>query len=168
VNNNTTVYRPIEKDYYTPSTVQEKFGVLAENFIYYKTLLGDNSDKVKGVKGLGEKKLHKLFPELNQRPIVLQDLYDISVIKLKENIIYARLVHDFEELEKSYKVMNLHKPMIDDNDREFISEVIEEHAPEPNNILFIKFYNEDGLRHLIKNVEFWIQSTFKDLISYNK
>jgi hypothetical protein len=100
--------------------------------------------------------------------MILQDLYDISETKLKENVIYARLLHDFEELEKSYKVMNLHNPMIDDNDREFISEVIEEPAPEPNNILFIKFYNEDGLRHLIKNVEFWIQSTFKDLISYNK
>jgi 5'-3' exonuclease len=168
VNNNITVYRPIEKDYYTPSTVQEKFGVLAENFIYYKTLLGDNSDKVKGLKGLGEKKLHKLFPELGQRPITLQDLYDISEVKLKENVIYARLLHDFEELEKSYKVMNLHKPMIDDNDREFIGEVIEELAPDLNTVVFIKFYNEDGLRHLIKNVEFWTQSTFKDLISYNK
>jgi hypothetical protein len=123
---------------------------------------------VKGVKGLGEKKLHKLFPELNQRPLVLQDLYDIGVSKLKENVIYARLVHDFEELEKSYKVMNLHNPMIDDNDRKFISKTIEELAPDLNTVVFIKFYNEDGLRHLIKNVEYWIQSTFKDLISYNK
>ena len=168
VNNNITVYRPIEKDYYTPSTVEEKFGVLAENFIYYKTLLGDNSDKVKGVKGLGEKKLHKLFPELGQQPINLQTLYDISVSKFKENIIYSRLVHDFDSLEKSYTVMNLHNPMIDDNDIKFIDETIEKLAPESNNNVFLKFYNEDGLKHLIKNVEFWIQSTFKDLISYNK
>ena len=42
----------MEKEYYTPKTVKEKFGVLAENFILYKTLLGDNSDKIPGVKGI--------------------------------------------------------------------------------------------------------------------
>ena len=46
------LYRPIEKEYYTPKTVKEKFGCLSENFILYKTLLGDNSDNIPGVKGL--------------------------------------------------------------------------------------------------------------------
>jgi 5'-3' exonuclease len=168
VSDNITVYRPIEKDYYTPQVVKEKFGVLVENFIYYKTLLGDNSDQVKGLKGLGEKKLHKLFPELGQRPLTLSDLHDISESRLKENVIYARLIHDYEDLEKSYKVMNLHNPMLDDSDKQYISEEIEELAPDLNTVLFTKFYNEDGLRHLIKNVDYWIQSTFKYLISYNK
>jgi len=30
-----------------------------KNFILHKTLLGDNSDKIKGIKGLGEKGLYK-------------------------------------------------------------------------------------------------------------
>jgi 5'-3' exonuclease len=29
--------------------------------------MGDASDKIPGIKGLGIKKLHKLFPELNER-----------------------------------------------------------------------------------------------------
>jgi len=33
---------------------------------------------------------------------------------------------------------------------------------------FLKYYHEDGLKHLIKNIDYWIQNTFKDLISYNK
>ena len=40
------LYRPMEKEYYNTDTVKEKFGVLSENFIIYKTLLGDNSDKI--------------------------------------------------------------------------------------------------------------------------
>ncbi len=47
-----TVYRPIEKDFYTKEVVMKKFGVLAENFIVYKTLMGDASDKIPGIKGL--------------------------------------------------------------------------------------------------------------------
>jgi DNA polymerase-1 len=51
VDDNVTVYRPIEREFYSPATVQEKFGIVPENFIHYKVLLGDASDKVPGVKG---------------------------------------------------------------------------------------------------------------------
>ena len=56
---NLIIYRPIEKRYYTPSTIKEKFGCPASNFILYKLLMGDSSDKIEGVKGLGPKKLYK-------------------------------------------------------------------------------------------------------------
>ena len=43
----------MEKEYYTPQTVIDKYKISPHNFILHKTLLGDNSDKIKGVKGLG-------------------------------------------------------------------------------------------------------------------
>ena len=168
VNDDVIVYRPIEKEYYTKDTVKEKFGVLADNFILYKMLLGDNSDKVAGVKGLGEKKLMKLFPELSQRILTLQDILDISEVKLKENIIYARVLDMQDQLEKNYRIMNLHNPMLDDIEREFLDAIIEYPLPELDNMKFLKYYHDDGLKHLIKNIDYWIQNTFKDLISYNK
>jgi 5'-3' exonuclease len=168
INDNIIVYRPIEKDYYTTDTVIEKFGIPAANFILYKVLMGDNSDKVAGVKGLGEKKLMKLFPELSQRILTLQDILDISEEKLKENIIYARILDMQDQLEKNYKVMNLHNPMLDDLEKEFLDTLIEYPLPELDTIEFLKYYHEDGLKHLIKNIDYWIQNTFKDIISYNK
>ena len=54
ISQNVIVYRPIEKKYYTEEVMREKYKMPAQNFILYKTLLGDNSDKIKGVKGLGE------------------------------------------------------------------------------------------------------------------
>jgi 5'-3' exonuclease len=162
------VYRPIEKDYYTTDTVIEKFGIPAANFILYKVLMGDNSDKVAGVKGLGEKKLMKLFPELSQRILTLQDILDISEVKLKENIIYARILDMQDQLEKNYQIMNLHNPMLDDIEKEFLDALIEHQLPELDIVEFLKYYHEDGLKHLIKNIDYWIQNTFKDLISYSK
>jgi 5'-3' exonuclease len=67
VNNDVTVWRPMEKTYYTKQLIEEKHGCLAENFILYKVLMGDNSDKIPGIKGLGEKGLYKRFPELQER-----------------------------------------------------------------------------------------------------
>lgn len=75
---NLIIYRPIEKKYYTPSTVEEQFGCPAENFILYKLLMGDSSDKIEGVKGLGPKKLYKYFPELKNKGLDLEELLNIA------------------------------------------------------------------------------------------
>ena len=41
------LYRPMEKEYYTPETVKEKFGVYFLKILFYiKHYLGDNSDKI--------------------------------------------------------------------------------------------------------------------------
>lgn len=167
-NDQITIWRPIEKDFYTKETVIKKFGVLAENFIVYKTLMGDASDKVPGIKGLGAKKLEKLFPELRERVVTLEDIIEISAQKHKEHLIYSRVVFDADILRRTYKIMDLHNPMMDDLEKEYLNELEASKVPVVNTEVFLRLYGEDGLRHLIKNVDYWIVNTFKDLISYNK
>lgn len=160
------VYRPIEKDYYTADTVMKKFGVLPENFILYKVLMGDSSDKVPGIKGLGAKKLAKLFPELGERPLTLDDIIEISAEKHKEHVIYSRVVFQENDLRNNYKIMNLHEPMINEVETEYLNSLIEEQPPVLNPKPFLRFYQEDGLRHLIKNPEFWLNNQFRILNSF--
>jgi len=168
VNESVIVYRPMEKEFYTDQTVKEKFGMSPQNFIIYKTLLGDNSDKVKGVKGLGEKKLTKLFPELTQQDLTLDDIYNICESKFKEHVVYARVIQNIEALEKNYKIMDLSNPMIDENDKNYINKVVK--SKDLNYIpdQFVAFYNEDKLGGMIRNVDFWVKDIFEPLNSYNK
>jgi 5'-3' exonuclease len=166
INDNVIVYRPIEKEYYTKDTVKEKFGVLTENFILYKTLLGDNSDKIAGVKGLGIKGLLKKFPELSTNILSLDDIFSIAESKYKEHVIYSRIAFERDRLEQNYKIMNLKKPLLDDNDKEFLTEFVEDDTLVLNTEAFLRFYHDDGLGHLIKNVEFWVNDTFKVLNSF--
>jgi DNA polymerase-1 len=168
INDDVIVYRPIEREYYTKSTVEEKFGVLADNFILYKMLLGDNSDKIPGVKGLGAKGLMKKFPELAERVLTLDELFEISEQKHKEHVVYARIAFERDRLEQNYKIMNLKKPLLDDNDKEFLEAFAEDDTLVLNTEAFLRFYHDDGLGHLIKNVEFWVNDTFKVLNSFNK
>ena len=168
VNDNVIVYRPIEKEYYTKDTVKEKFGVLADNFILYKMLLGDNSDKVAGVKGLGAKGLFKKFPELAERVLTLDEIFEIAEQKHKEHVVYARIAFERDRLEQNYKIMNLKKPLLDDDDKEFLEAFAEDDTLVLNTEAFLRFYHDDGLGHLIKNVEFWVNDTFKVLNSFNK
>ncbi len=163
VNENVIVYRPMEKEFYTEETVVEKFKMSPTNFILYKTLMGDNSDKVKGVKGLGEKKLYKLFPELSEKDMSLDDIYNICEGKFKENVIYARIIENIYDLEKNYKIMDLSNPMLDENDKKYLSEIVKSKDYHYIPDQFIAFYNEDKLGGMIRNVEFWVKDVFEKL-----
>ncbi len=58
--------------------------------------MGDSSDGVTGIKGLGAKGLFKKFPELSTRDLSFDDLIDIAESKLKEHVVYARVLHDVD------------------------------------------------------------------------
>jgi DNA polymerase-1 len=145
------VYRPMEKEYYTPKVVEEKFGLLPHNFILHKVLLGDNSDNIRGIKGLGAKGIFKKFPELKTEELTLQDIFDISARKFKDHIVYSRIVQDQDRLETNYKVMDLSIPMIDDREKEYLDDLIGEEFPELNSEMFVQFYNTDQLGGMIRN-----------------
>ena len=163
INENVIVYRPMEKEYYTVDTVIEKFKMSPNNFILYKTLMGDNSDKVVGIKGLGPKKLYKLFPELSERDMTLDDIYKICEEKFKENVIYARILQNFSSIETNFKIMDLSKPMIDKNDEKYLNSVVKSkdilYLPDQ----FISMYNQDQLGGIIRNLDFWVKDCFESL-----
>ena len=164
VNENVIVYRPMEKEYYTEQTVIDKYKMSPKNFILHKTLLGDNSDKIKGVKGLGEKGLYKKFPELMERDMNLEDIYKICESKFKEHVVYARVIQNYDELEKNYKVMDLDNPMLDKNDKKYLDEVVKSEVPPYIPDQFVAFYNQDKLGGMIRNVEFWVKDNFEKLV----
>tara|TARA_R110000796_G_scaffold80417_3_gene178091 strand:+ start:407 stop:1432 length:1026 start_codon:yes stop_codon:yes gene_type:complete len=163
VNDKVTVYSPIVKKFFTPIQVTEKYGVHPDNFILYKTLMGDNSDRVPGIKGLGPKKLYKLFPELQQKVLTLDDIIEIATVRLKENIIYARLLSDLNGLRNRYKIMDLANPMIDENDKKFLDAFAAEPTPDYYPKIFKEMYNEDHLDNMIRNVDLWLKERFENL-----
>jgi DNA polymerase-1 len=166
INDNINVFRPIEKKVYTPQTVFDEFGVLPTNFILYKTLIGDSSDKIKGVKGLGKKKIPKLFPELSVVPQTLDDIFNKCEQNYKENLIYSKIILNFNEIQKYFKIMNLHDPMIDDKGKEYLDEQIIEPITPLRPKEFNELYNKDGIGKVIRNVDFWLKEVFEKLQKY--
>lgn len=158
------VYRPIEKEYYTTDTVKDKFGVNPSNFLLYKLLMGDNSDGITGIKGLGPKGLFKRFPELKTQDVSFDDLLDIAESKLKEHVVYARILHDVEGLENKYKVMDLSNPMMSDKDKEYVDDFIQNYQLEFHPEEFVQMCEEDQLGNLIRNTDFWVRDIFKGFL----
>ena len=71
---------------YDYKTFVEEFGVTPTQFIDVKGLMGDKSDNIPGVPGIGEKTAFKLIQTYGSVEEVLNNIDNISGKKLKENL----------------------------------------------------------------------------------
>lgn len=75
-----------EIEEYTPEHIKEKYGLTPEQIIDMKGLMGDSSDNIPGIPGVGEKTAIKLLKEYETVENLLQSIDQVSGKKLKEKI----------------------------------------------------------------------------------
>ncbi|MGE5703068.1 MAG: DNA polymerase I [Clostridia bacterium] len=75
-----------ELELYDESAIQEKYGLKPLQIIDLKGLMGDTSDNIPGVPGVGEKTALKLLHEYGSVEVVLENIDAVSGKKLQENL----------------------------------------------------------------------------------
>jgi 5'-3' exonuclease len=161
------VYSPVKKKIYKPKDVLEEFGVSSYNFLNYKILLGDNSDNVPGITGLGPKKLTKLFPELaSDNPVTLDEIIERSADKIEENKLYFSVVERRHQLAINYQLMSLNGSFLSPENKQLVKDAFN-NSYELNKYIFHQIYVNDKLGESIPNVDSWLQETFGYLNSLN-
>lgn len=133
ISDSVIVYNPRMKDFITKDNSVSKIGITHENVVLEKILCGDVSDNIKGVKGLGETTLIKLFPFIKDKKAdlssvierskeLLQERKDKKLKPLKslENIVNG--VTDGCQGDKLYeinkKIIDLSEPLLSDDAKE--------------------------------------------------
>ena len=167
VNKRITVYSPIKKKFYRPQDIFDQYGLYPQNFITMKCLMGDKSDNLPGVKGLGPKKLFKYFPELGgNKKFTLNEAYNKATEKVEEHGIYGN-VHLFKkQLEINYELMSLEDIELLENDQQELDELIDTSPYNFNKAKFLGMYEKDLLGRGIPNTEFWLSEVFSYLQNY--
>ena len=84
LNNNTLIYSPTLKAFVNKKTVKERYRVSAENFCLVKSIAGDQSDNIPGVRGLSYKTIAKLVPETTSTNEMTLDSF----------FAYAKIIHE--------------------------------------------------------------------------
>jgi DNA polymerase-1 len=79
-----------EKEIYDRKRMIEDYGVTPTQFIDVKGLMGDASDNIPGVPGIGEKTAYKLIQEYGSVENVLSNVENISGKKVKESLMENR------------------------------------------------------------------------------
>ena len=110
VNENTKIWSPNLKKYVNEDYVYNKFGIASCNFCLARTFIGDKSDNLNGIKGLGFKTLLKRFPELKStESIDLSDLLNYAGLQTEiSNLkVYKSVVDNEDILRRNWKIMYL-------------------------------------------------------------
>ena len=165
VESNVGIWDTMKDKHYDREAVKEKFGVYPENVLNYLALVGDTSDNVPGVKGLGPKTAVTLLENYDSIEALYENLEEIANNK---NIRGAKnladnLKNNKEILFLSKKLVELeHKVDIALNDKSIIT-------ISPNDFkLFFEKQNiiESELSSLVSKFEF--ESLFKSFLENYK
>ena len=168
VDENIEVYSPIKKKTYGKKEVQEEIGMIPENYLIMKALLGDNSDNLTGIKGLGPKTLLKEFPGIVKDPLFeLKDIQKICNEKLQTKKIFAQILYDWDKVKTNWELMNLLEPRLGDYEIVHILDKIKEPIPSLQAVTFLNMLESDQIEALNKNVEGWLE-IFRPLSTYQK
>jgi len=168
VNKNIILYDSMSKEFWDEDLVRKFYKINPKNFIIYKTLLGDPSDKIPGVKGLGKKKILSKFPEIQDVELTMDCIYDISSKKYKDHEVYSRIILNIENLKRNYNLMDLKNPMLNDQQIKYLNGYIEEDVPPLDVKNFIGLYNIDQLGGVLRNLDYWLRENFSYLYNFNK
>jgi len=159
-------YSPTKKKIYTPKDVLEEFGVSSSNFLNYKILMGDTSDNIPGITGLGPKKLLKLFPELiSNTKIELDEIISTSADKIDENKLYLSVVERRHQLSINQQLMSLNGSFLSPENKQLVKDAFN-NSYELNIPIFLQLYHNDKLGESIPNTSSWLTQLFGYLNSF--
>lgn len=157
VDQNIRVYSPSKKILYDYPEAIKFLGVLPENYNIVKALLGDQSDNIRGVKGIGLKTLVKLFPRLQTDEMYsLDQLYQECAENLGTKTAYAKIIHEWPTVEVNFKVMDLNKTVLDDKERAIVKAAMKSAVPKLKVGPFLHYLEQDNIEGITKNTEEWL------------
>lgn len=172
ISENVSIYSPNEKKFIRGGDLVKlyKISVPHQNVKTVKILSGDSSDNIHGIYYMGETVLSKLFPEILERPITIEEVLSIAEEKHKEdkdnralqNILSGKSklgVFGEEFFIINKKLIDLDNPLITDEGKEVVNDYYHE-AIDPDGRSYknlMRFMNEDGIfKYLPKRDSAWV------------
>lgn len=131
----------IEK--YTPSHIEEKYGLSPLQIIDMKGLMGDTSDNIPGVPGVGEKTAIKLLKEYGSVEALYEQIEEMKKSKMKE-----KLVENEEQAKMSKKLATIFTEAPIDISLEDLN------YPGPNEEEVLNVWQELSFKSLIEKSDF--------------
>ena len=163
----TILHRPIQKENLNKNRIIEEYGIHPNNFALARAVVGDVSDNLPGIKGVGLGTIAKRFPFLAE-----EESYTINALVkfCKENNennlkAFAKIAESRELIAQNYKMMQLYSPSISVQTKRDIDAVFTDFSPALNKTMIRKMLVEDGIGELSINDLF---VNFKNLIYTHK
>jgi len=136
----TVVYRPTQGEVLNKNNIIEKFGIHPTNFALARAIVGDQSDNLDGVPGIGLPTVAKRLPFLAE-----EKAYSITEVcehcRLVESNLkaYQNILENKNIVKENYKLMQLYSPSMSIQTKKEIKNIVE------NTELTFDKTNTDGM-----------------------
>ena len=162
IDKNIQVYAPVKKKTFTMNNIKEEIGVLPQNYNIVKALLGDNSDNIPGVKGLGIKTILSEWKSFTyDKNGSLQDIYDHCETQLdqeKPKKIFAKILHNWNRVMTNFELMDLHNSTLDEKEVKYVEDIFKSDIPSLQTGVFLSLLDQDKIEGITKNTEGWLEN----------
>jgi DNA polymerase-1 len=114
LNESTILIRPIQKKIVNKNNILEDFKIHPNNFALARSIVGDKTDNLPGVPGIGLPTVAKRFPFLvEEKSYTIQEIIDhCEDNKIKNIKAYNNILDNEDLIELNYKMMQLYAPSI--------------------------------------------------------
>ena len=148
----TVLYRPVAKEILNKKRVIEKFGIHPNNFALARSLVGDASDNIKGVKGVGLKTVAKRLPFLvEEKSYSVKDVLSFSKENEKTAKVFQKILEEESVIQENYDLMQLYLSNIPDQGRQKLLWALKNTGKEFSKYQIRVMMRQDGIMNV--NIE---------------
>lgn len=142
----TKIYNLHKKIYVTKEDVLSEFRITAKNFALAKCLVGDKSDNIPGVQGLGFKTLVKQLPFIGlEQDIILSDVFDYCAAHITESKCFQRIIDSKEDIKRNWRLIYLDDHTLSTEQAQKLNYIIENYVPKSDRMSFTKKLLQEGI-----------------------
>jgi len=150
---NTLIYSPTWKKFVSFKQVREKFEISAQNFCLGKSICGDVSDNIDGIKGAGFKTVAKRFPRFREENFfTISELMAECSRKIESGSkvkIYKSIIENEDVIRRNWKLINLDTNNLSHSQIAKIVNSIDTFSPTRNKMNILKIFKN----HAIQNID---------------
>ncbi len=144
----TVLYRPIQKEILNKKAIAERDGIHPVNYALARAIAGDKSDNLPGVGRVGLKTVANRLPFLSEEKSYTLDYVREYCENVESTVAaYTSILENFELVKLNYKIMQLYSPSIPAQGKRKINTAVDNFENEFNKTEIRKMMITDGFGH---------------------
>jgi DNA polymerase-1 len=171
ISDDVSIYNPMSKKIINTKSVIADYGIHPHNWLLYRSITGDSSDNLDGIRGIGPKTALKIFSLESDVAFDLEDVKELISVAVEQpssinkNILsnLLKIKEDFAKIERNWKLMDLKNPIIDNFHSKFLDDCMKSSSFSFEKLKFWKKCSEHSL-----GLDLGAFDEFKSLIKENK
>ena len=127
LDDNTILHRPIQNLFLNRPAIINEYGIHPNNFALARAIVGDKSDNLSGIPGIGLKTIAKRFPFFaDEKDVLIDDVVEFCENQESNVKAFKSISENVELIKDNYDLMQLYSPSLSIQTKQSVDWIIKE------------------------------------------